>query len=211
MYKILPGILEKDWESIEKKIEIARPFTKGFHIDILDGKFVNNTTFLDPQPFKKYTKDFFFELHMMVEEPIQYLKPWAEVGFQRFLGHVEKMSDQEEFVAVGQELGEVGLAIDGPTPIDAIYVPFNDLDCLLVMTITAGFSGQSFNPEHLKKILSLRDQTPLPIEVDGGINDVSIIQARNAGATDFVSTSFIYGNKEPQKAYQALVDACAIH
>lgn len=210
MYKIIPGILEKDWESIKKKIEIGSKFTDTFHIDILDGKFAQNTSFLDPKPFAKYTKDLFLELHMMVEEPLQYLKPFAEVGFRRFLGHIEKMSNQAEFVALGEELGEVGLAIDGPTSPDDIVVPFNDLDCLLVMTIKAGFSGQEFTAEHLKKVQALRLQTAIPIEVDGGINDISLIQARNAGATDFVSTSFIFGNPNPQEAYKSLVSACSL-
>ncbi|MBI2622555.1 MAG: hypothetical protein HYW64_00450 [Candidatus Levybacteria bacterium] len=120
MLEIIPGILEKDWSEIERKIELVRPFAKTIHIDILDRKFAPNTTFLDPLPFAKYTLPSsgqafpssgqapFFELHMMVEEPIQYLKPFADAGFKRFLGHIEKMSDQAEFVAQGQLLGEVG-------------------------------------------------------------------------------------------------------
>lgn len=211
MYKMIPGILEKDWQSIEKKIEIGRQFADGFHIDIIDGKFADNTTFLDPKPFTKYAKDLFFELHMMVDNPLQYLKPFAEAGFQRFLGHIEKMPDQEEFVTIGQELGEVGLALDKDTPIDKINVPFNDLDIILIMTIKAGFSGQSFTPELLKKVEDLRAKTAIPIEVDGGINDVSLVQARNAGATEFVSTSFIFSNQDPKSAYKALQDACSLH
>ncbi|OGH19194.1 MAG: hypothetical protein A3D75_01840 [Candidatus Levybacteria bacterium RIFCSPHIGHO2_02_FULL_37_18] len=211
MFKVIPGILEKDWESIEKKIEIGRGFADAFHIDILDGEFTNNTSFLDPKPFAKYAKDLFFELHMMVEDPIQYLKPFAQAGFRRFLGHVEKMSDQEEFVAIGEQLGEVGLALDKETPIDAIRVPFNDLDMVLVMTIKAGFSGQAFTSELLKKVQDLREKTAIPLEVDGGINDISLIQARNAGATDFVSTSFIYKNPDPHFAFKTLLESCSLH
>src|SRR4030043_2163899 len=101
---------------------LALSFSKNIHIDIIDGKFAPNTTFLNPGPFSKYTKDADFELHMMVEEPINYLKPWAQVGFKRFIGHIEKMSDQTDFVAQGQLLGEVGLAIDGPTSPDILEV-----------------------------------------------------------------------------------------
>ena len=56
--EILPGILEKDWAGIERKMEIVRPFARAVHIDILDGKFAPNTTFLGPKPFAKYAKDF---------------------------------------------------------------------------------------------------------------------------------------------------------
>ncbi|MBI2190087.1 MAG: hypothetical protein HYU49_00925 [Candidatus Levybacteria bacterium] len=191
MLEIIPGILEKDWSEIERKIELVRPFAKTIHIDILDRKFAPNTTFLDPLPFAKYTLPSsgqafpssgqapFFELHMMVEEPIQYLKPFADAGL---------------------------LAIDGPTPLSAIQVPYDDLDCVLVMTIKAGFSGQVFMPEHLEKVKALRQAQgkQFPIEVDGGINDGIIIQARSAGATRFVSTSFLFASQNPHERYQAL-------
>ncbi len=205
MFEIIPGILEKEWSEIEKKIEAAKSFTKSIHIDIIDGKFGQNATFIDPLPFKKFTSPstgsgLFFELHMMVENPIQYLKPFADAGFKRFLGHVERMSDQAEFVATAQLLGEVGLAIDGPTDLSAIKVPYEDLDALLIMTIKAGESGQEFNPEYLKKVETFSANDPstrlarsgLVIEVDGGINDATIVEAKNAGATRFVANSFIF-------------------
>lgn len=204
--KVIPGILDKDWSSIERKIELVQPFAKTIHIDILDGKFAPNTTFLDPVPFKKYSDKIFLEIHLMVEEPINYLKPWAEAGIKRFIGHVEKMSDQEEFVVQGQLLGEVGLAIDGPTPIDSIKVPLPDLDYLLIMTIKAGFSAQSFTPEYLEKIKVIRSQSAtIPIEVDGGVNDQTALLARDAGANRFAATSFIYKDN-PEFQYQTLVN-----
>lgn len=204
--EVIPGILEKDWFEIERKIELVKPFAKTVHIDILDGKFAPNTTFLDPTPFIKYTSELFLELHMMVEEPIQYLKPFAQAGFKRFLGHVEKMSDQAEFVAQGQLLGEVGLAIDGPTSLDSVQVPFDDLDCVLVMTIKAGFSGQSFMTEHLEKVRALRQAQgkQITIEVDGGVNDQTTKLAKQAGATCFVSTSFLFKSENIQTQYNAL-------
>lgn len=201
---IIPGILEKEWSDIEKKIEVVRPFAKAIHVDLLDGKFAPNTTFIDPSPFKKFSHEIFFEVHMMVDNPIQYLQSFADAGFKRFLGHVEKMPDQVEFVAKAQILGEVGLAIDGKTPVEAIKVPFDDLDCLLVMTINAGFSGQQFMPEHLEKVKSLREKTLIPIEIDGGVNDQTILLAKEAGVNRFVATSFLFGVETPQIQYQKL-------
>src|SRR5438876_5420041 len=139
MYEIIPGILEKEWSEIEKKIEVVRPFAKTIHVDIIDGTFAPNSTFLDSTPFSKFANDFFLELHLMVDNPIQYLKPFANTGFKRFLGHVEKMPDPVEFIAQAQLLGEAWLAVDGPTSIDAILQPIEDLDGVLVMTINAGF------------------------------------------------------------------------
>ena len=205
MTEVIPGILEKEWSDIEKKIELVAPFARTIHIDILDGKFSSNTTWFDPSPFKKYSDDFFLEVHMMVEEPIQYLKPFAQAGFKRFLAHFEKMSDQVDFVAQAQLLGEVGLAIDGGTSLSEIKVPYDDLDCILIMTIKAGFSGQKFEPKHLEKVRDLREKTDIPISVDGGINEKTIIMAKDAGASRFVTTSCLFGNKDIKKQYEKLL------
>lgn len=205
MIEVIPGILEQSWEEIERKIVLVEPFVKTIHIDLLDGKFVSNTTFLEPTPFAKYTSDIFFELHMMVEEPINYLKPFADAGFKRFLGHIEKMSDPTEFVAQGQLLGEVGIAIDGPTPLERLTIPYDDLDAILIMTIKAGFSGQQFMSEYLEKVRAIREKSAtIPIEVDGGTNDQTIVQAKEAGATRFVATSFIFGSQDPHEQYRLL-------
>jgi len=209
--EIIPGILEKEWKDIERKIELVKSFAQVIHIDILDGKFADNKTFLDPAPFTKYSSDILFELHMMVDDPIQYVQPFADAGFKRFLGHVEKMPSVAEFVAKTQLLGEVGLAIDGPTSLEKVHVPYEDIDCLLFMTITAGFSGQSFTSGHLEKVKKARNASyredelrVLPIEVDGGINDKTIVEAKNAGATRFITTSFLFGGSDPKTQYDLL-------
>jgi len=208
MYQVIPGILEKEWSEIVKKIELVKPLTQTIHIDLLDGKFAGNTTFMDPTPFKKYSSEIFFELHMMVDEPIQYVDSFAACGFKRFLGHIEKMSDQQEFVEKVSQIGEVGLAVDGETSLSKIKVPAIDLDCLLIMTIKAGFSGQEFSKDFAQKIDTYRLQDNLlPLEVDGGINDKTIFDALAFGATRFVSTSYLFEN--PKENYENLCKIAA--
>lgn len=189
-----PGTENKSWEEIEEKINLVKPFARTLHIDVLDGQFAPNTTFSDASKFIGYTRGTLFEVHLMVNDPLKYLKDWADAGFQRFIGQIEKMPDPVEFVAQGQLLGAVGLAIDGPTNLDVLGdINLNDLDCLLIMTINAGFSGQEFKFEMLEKIREIRKKYPhLSIEVDGGINDKTIIEAKNAGANRFVTTSALY-------------------
>jgi len=202
-YRVIPGILEKDWPAIEMKIQQVLPFAKAIHIDVIDGKFAPNTTFLDPAPFKKYTYDIPFELHMMVEEPINFLDSWADAGFRRFIGHIEKMSDQVEFVAKAQLLGEVGLGVNQDSELDSVEVPLNDLDVLLFMTVKAGASGQEFEEKNLDKIKKAREKSFVPIEVDGGINDQTLLRAKESGADRFVATSFIF-KETPQEQYKIL-------
>ncbi len=210
MTEIVPGILEQEWEAMKAKLDVVTSFAKTVHIDLLDGKFAENFTFRDPHPFTSYTKDTLFELHLMVEDPLQYVKPFAEAGFRRFLGHVEMMPDQTEFVAVTESLGEVGLVLDADTPLSAITVPFENLDSVLVMSVKAGFSGQVFLENSLHKIASLAKQHPmLTIEVDGGITDQTITKVYQAGARRFVATSALFSKDDPQEAYHHLSEIVA--
>src|SRR5690242_7407665 len=115
MFEIIPspGTENKTFDEIEKKIRSVQLFARTFHIDVCDGKFAPNETFSDPEPFKEFIKQMttersgwitedkgiIFEVHLMVEEPINHIQKWADVGFTRFIGQVEKMSSQEEFIA----------------------------------------------------------------------------------------------------------------
>lgn len=206
MHQIIPGILEKDFSEIEKKLEVIKSFSNTVHIDFIDGIFASNITFLDPTPFKKYSKDFFIEAHLMVKDPAKYVQPLFDAGFKRVLGHIEQMNDLPEFVARGQMLGEVSLALDLDSDIDQINVSYDDLDAVLLMGVKAGFSGQIFNPKVLEKIKSLREKTTIPIEVDGGVNDKTIVGIKNAGADRFITTSFLFNQKDPGIEYRKLLD-----
>lgn len=203
--EIIPGILEKDWDAIERKIEQVKGLAKVIHIDLIDGKFVSNSTWMDPKPFQKYAHDFTFEVHMMVEEPINYVKPFADAGFVRFIGHVEKMQDQVAFIAEAQLWGEALLALDGPTEVSAIKANYEDLDGILVYTSErVGFSGPPFNPQRLEKVKAIREKASwLPIEIDGGVTDQMAAQAKKAGVTRFVSTSFLFAH--PEENYKKLL------
>ncbi len=205
-HEIAVGILEKDWNAIDKKLEAAKTFAKTIHVDLIDGKFVGNTTFMDPKPFEKYSKDLVLEVHMMVDNPIQYLKPFADAGFKRFMGHVEKMPNIAEFVAEGQIYGEVGLALDGPTDVSVLdSVNLDDLDCVLIYTCQqVGFAGPPMDEAKLEKVKKIREKSMLPIEADGGMKDTTILFAKSAGANRFVATSYIWTADHPADAYKKL-------
>ncbi|KKQ74970.1 MAG: Ribulose-phosphate 3-epimerase [Candidatus Woesebacteria bacterium GW2011_GWB1_38_5b] len=201
---IIPAILEKSFEEIEKKIEITRQFSKKVHIDFIDGKFAKNTTFFDPSHFKKYSNDLDLEAHLMVDEPVQYLTPLSQAGFKRIIGHVEKMGDQVDFIAKAEVLGAVGLALDLETPISEIEVSYDDLDLILLMSVKAGESGQIFDEGVVSKIKKLRSLYLGEIEMDGGINDKTLSLAKQAGATTFCTTSFIFTD-DPWGQFKKLV------
>jgi ribulose-phosphate 3-epimerase len=205
MHQIIPGILETEWAEIERKLEIIKPFSRRVHIDFLDGKFSPETSFLDPEPFKKYKDELFMEAHLMTDDPTKYVKPLADCGFRRFLGQIEKMQDLDEFVAEGQIYGEVGLALDSASLLDSIIIPFDDLDTILLMGVKAGKSGQVFLPETLEKIKKISQNSQIPIEVDGGINEQTIASIKASGATRFVVTSALFQYPEPMRAFEKLL------
>jgi ribulose-phosphate 3-epimerase len=144
------------------------------------------------------------EVHLMVENPLAYLKEYADAGFKKFLGHVEKMENLEEFIALGQIFGEVGIALDCDSSVESLNIPFDDIDTILLMSVKAGKSGQEFMPEVLEKIKNIKLKTQIPIEIDGGINDKTIIEAKNSGAQRFVATSFIFSSSDPMQSFEKL-------
>jgi ribulose-phosphate 3-epimerase len=204
MHNVIPGILEIDWREIERKLAVVRPFSKTVHVDFLDGKFCEESSFMDFNSFIKYKDDFFLEAHLMVENPAQYVRQLAAVGFKRFIGHIEKMIDPDEFVAEGQIFGEVGLALDIDTPVSSLAIPFDDIDLVLLMAAKAGKSGQEFSPQVIAKIQELRLKTQIPIEIDGGINEQTMIEAKAAGANRFVTTSYIFDSSDPLNSFEKL-------
>ena len=204
--EIIPAILEEDFSEIEKKLKTYSNLSKTVHIDFIDGVFAENKTFLTPAPFLSFANIFNLEAHLMVSEPIKYLDPLAGVGFKRFLGHIEKMADQEEFVAKGQLLGEVGLALDIDTKVSSITVPFEDLDEIFLMSIKAGASGREFDPRVVEKIEEISQKTFIPVAVDGGINSDTIRLVAAAGAEKFCVNSFLW-LADPKVQYSNLLKA----
>ena len=200
---IIPAILEKDWTEIKKKLDICTQFASSVHIDFIDGEFTDNKSFLEFEPFKDYRQTFNLEAHLMVNEPINYLDKLFEAGFSAFVAHVEKMSDQIEFVAKAEQLGSVGLALDLNTPIEEIKVNLDDLDQILLMSVKAGKSGQEFDESVISKIKTLRSNYLGKLEIDGGVNERTLKLAKEAGVNNFCVTSALF-KEDPKKEFENL-------
>ena len=162
-------------------------------------------TFLDTTPFKELQTKVNFELHMMVKDPLMYLERFASVGFKRFFAHIEG-SYVEEYIAKCYQLGvEVGLAIDGPTPFEKIQDYIDNVDCILVMAIEAGFSGQPFRQDTVEKIKKIRKiDFEIPLAVDGAMNEENARKVIEAGATRINSNSYIFKSDSREEAIKRL-------
>lgn len=210
MVEIIPGILEKEWSEIERKIKLVTPYVSWVHIDIADDTLFPNTTFLDFTHRAPLTNssvssglELSFEVHLMVAHPEKYIQPLVDVGFKRIIAHIEANDPRRFLDEAHFESVEVGMAIDGPTELDQIEPYLDEIDFVLVMTIEAGFSGQPFLPESLEKVKSIQRNVPdLPVEVDGGIDDKTARLVIEAGATRLVPTTYIY--KDPEHVATAI-------
>ncbi len=193
MIEIIPGIQEDNFSKIEEKIRLVEPYVSWVQIDVTDKTLTDNESFRDPRPFKGLKTNLNFEIHFMFAEPILVVQDWANAGFKRLIAHVESKNPQG-FIDGAKKLGlEVGLALDGPTPVEKIAPFLDQLDQITIMMYKAGRSGQKFQEENLEKIRAIHQQYPqLPIEVDGGINDQTAGLVKEAGATRLISTSFLF-------------------
>ncbi len=193
MIEIIPGILEKNFDDISKKISQVKDLAPWIHIDVLDNTLIQNVTYNLWESFKVFNGEIKFEAHLMVSDPHKYVHSMAENGFDRLIAHVEAHTVRE-FIAEGRTAHiEIGVAIDGPSELEMIEPFLSEVDCVLVMMYKAGLSGQTFQPNHLPKIRKIHEEYQhLPIEVDGGISKESAPLVINAGATRLVSTSYLF-------------------
>ena len=201
MAEVIPAILEKDFSKIEKKIHLVERLVSWVQIDIADNTLVRNTTFLDPSPFASLKTPLKLELHMMVRDPLVYLEGFIKAGFKRFFAHVEGDHTQEYIEQCLKYDAQVGLAIDGPTPVSKIQKYLVDIDAVLVMAIEAGESGRPFREDTVEKIKKIREADfEMPISVDGAMNVENAKKVIAAGATRICSNSYIFGSEDVKVA-----------
>ena len=153
MIDVIPGILEKDFDTALEKINKVRGIASWLQIDILDSTLIPNTTFNNFAAYTAVARDFKLEAHLMVNDPAKYVEPLAKAGFSRLIAQVEGDTVREFIEAARRHEGlEVGVAIDAPTKIEVIEPYLETVDCALVMMYKMGFSGQTFQPSQLVKI-----------------------------------------------------------
>lgn len=214
---IAPSILSADYAVLAEEVARVRPAVDWLHVDLMDGHFVPNLSIGPPvvASLRAHT-DLFLDCHLMVTDPGMWLERLAEAGANLCSVHVE-LGDPTPLLARTRELGMgAGVVVDGPTPFEAVE-PYLDarIDLLLVMTITAGFGGQPFVPEHLEKVrraAAVRERAgaSFRIQVDGGISPSTAGDAVRAGADVLVAGSAIFLAPDPLEAARAIRGAASL-
>jgi ribulose-phosphate 3-epimerase len=207
---IAPSILAADFARLAHEAD-AVGSADWLHVDVMDAHFVPNLTIGLPvvQSLHRAT-GLPLDCHLMIENPDRWAVGYAEAGARNVTFHVEAAKDTVSLARAIRAAGAlVGLAVDRDTPLDPYLDLLPEFDTLLVMTIKAGFGGQAFVPELLDKVRLARrhllaGHLRLHVEVDGGIDEDTIVEAARAGADVFVAGTAVYGADDPARAVEGL-------
>lgn len=190
MVDVTPAIFSDDLDAIKDAIGRLAPLVPWIQLDLSDGTMVPTATLMDVEKLKAIISaypDSSFEAHLMVDNPVKYLKPLIDAGFKRVIAQVEA-SDPRKFLDDGQlESVEVGLALDGASEVEIIEPFLESVDLVVIMTIEAGAPDSPFLPESLEKIKAIRHHFPdLPIVAEGNIDGRNAKLLSDVGVTRLV-------------------------
>lgn len=212
MIKIAPSILAADFAKLgEEVLEVEKAGADWIHIDVMDGHFVPNISFgaivVDAiRPLTKLPLD----VHLMIENADRYIEGFAKAGADYITVHVEACPHLHRTIQLIRASGvKPGVVLNPHSPIETILPILEDIDLVLFMTVNPGFGGQKFiesvvpKVEQLSKIIREKGLA-IDIQIDGGINEETIIPCAKAGANVFVAGSAIFGKRDRREALQAI-------
>ena len=199
MARLAPSILSADFAALARDIDKVTPEADLLHVDVMDGHFVPNLTIGPPvvKSLRRHT-ELYFDCHLMIDNPEEYLEAFAEAGANGCSVHVELDGTRELLKEMRRLHLDVGLAINPETPFAAAEPYLDEIDLLLVMTVHPGFGGQRFMHEMMPKLTQARHEIDrrglrVALEVDGGIDEETAPIAAAAGADTFVAGNAIFG------------------
>ncbi|QTM99373.1 ribulose-phosphate 3-epimerase [Sediminibacillus dalangtanensis] len=213
--KIAPSILSADFARLKEEIEEVEAAGADYiHVDVMDGHYVPNITIgpLVVEAIRPVT-NLPLDVHLMIEQPEQYIKAFANAGADILTVHQEACTHLHRTLQLIKNAGvKAGVVINPATPADFIKPVLHQVDLVLLMTVNPGFGGQSFISEVLEKVKRISEwrnemNLDFEIEVDGGVNAETAAACVNAGANVLVAGSAIFSKENRQQAIQEIRNA----
>ncbi len=211
-FMIAPSILSADFSRLGEEIKaVEAGGADVIHIDVMDGHFVPNITIgpLVVEAARRVT-DLPLDVHLMIQNPDQYIEDFAAAGADWITVHVETCNHLHRTIHQIKELGKkAGAVLNPATPLETLDYILDDLDLVMLMSVNPGFGGQKFIDSSLSKATALKkmiDARNLStgIEIDGGVSTATIEKIAAAGINIFVAGSAIYGQNDYGKVIAEL-------
>ncbi|WP_103665316.1 ribulose-phosphate 3-epimerase [Gracilimonas amylolytica] len=212
---LAPSILAADFTKLGENIQDAlKGGTSWIHCDIMDGHFVPNISYGPGivKAAKKAAPEAFFDVHLMIENPDQYVENFVEAGADLISVHYETCPHLHRSIQNIKKYGLMaGVVINPATPVSSIEPILADVDLVLIMSVNPGFGGQSFiesSYKRLSELAALRDSKDLGflIQVDGGVNLKNIEKVAKAGADILVAGSSVFSAEDITARVQELTE-----
>lgn len=213
--RINPSILAADFVNLER--DLGRIATADLvHVDVMDNHFVPNLTF-GPQMVGRIqdVSTIPLDVHLMIDDPARWAPGYAELGAYSVTFHAEATDDPAALARTLRAIGaRAGLALKPGTPVEPYLELLPEFDQVLVMTVEPGFGGQSFMAETMPKLALLRaavGDRDIWLQVDGGIDEQTIVIAAEAGADTFVAGSAVFRSDDPAAQVERLRAVATSH
>jgi ribulose-phosphate 3-epimerase len=204
---INPAILTSDFEDFKAQLAKVEPFFEHVHIDIMDGQFVSNTSFAERAELLQLATKLKFELHLMVNHPVEEMKQWTKVNnVFRVLFHLEALDSPEDCIEFAKTHSwQKGLVLNPDTPLYRAESYFPEIDVLQFMTVYPGAQGSPFVTGSEEKIRAFTRIEKRPLcAVDGAVSPQTIGLLRSSGVEIFNVGSALMKASHFEKAYTEL-------